>query len=171
MMSEHISEFEIQQYLDNNLDQDEKKILEDHLSICRQCRTVVEKYKTLYTLLADDTDIQLSNNFTQHVLRNIEPQSMTARNRFSLEWGLGIIGVMAGLGMTFYFYGIQLAKIKIVSFGDMTFHAIFSFFQNFQIILSVMDFTTWGSIIFIFIILQYFDKIVFKKKYQVEQKL
>lgn len=66
MESKHLTDSEIQGYLDRGSDGDESRISE-HIGFCSQCREQLELYRDLYSALEDDCGIGLSAGFAERV--------------------------------------------------------------------------------------------------------
>jgi len=61
-MSSHLTEDQIQTYLDNK-DRSDRSSIEEHLAICPSCMGVLNEYKQLYGLLETDPFPELSKDF------------------------------------------------------------------------------------------------------------
>ena len=66
----HLSDIEIQEYLDTNTN---KEKVESHIMSCEECAIVLAEYESFYTNLAVDEPVDLSVDFvsqTMHAVRN-----------------------------------------------------------------------------------------------------
>ena len=67
MMSNHLTEEQIQGYLDDQ-DRFDLKAIEEHLRVCASCQKSLEEYRKLYTALNTDLFSALPNNFSEQVV-------------------------------------------------------------------------------------------------------
>jgi anti-sigma factor RsiW len=110
MTARHLTDFEIQDYLDGNRSTSRSDIRE-HLNACKVCRQKVAEYQQLYSNLADDQNLVLPNDFADRVLAHVQPVSQA--KRISKWWlALLVLGTLGlSIGITIYFTGSQ----KIIS--------------------------------------------------------
>ena len=83
MAVKHLTDAEIQDYLDGNLKQEHVFIVTQHLEACELCQKELHQYKILYSELKSDIDINLSPNFANTVsakLRKESPDSASRRH-------------------------------------------------------------------------------------------
>ena len=70
MESKHLTDTEIQDYLDGNADREESTIAA-HLDSCSLCRKNLELYRRLYSGLSDDAGYELSVDFADKVVSSV----------------------------------------------------------------------------------------------------
>ncbi len=102
-MKRHLESDEIQNYLDGNLS--DKNIIE-HISECHHCQIEIKKYQKIYSLLEKELDCQLSANFNEKVISQINSIPIKKRGFFG-NIILGSIGLLIGTAVSFYYTGLQ----------------------------------------------------------------
>jgi len=103
MMSEHLTDEQIQDYLDENLSQEQKTIIERHIQTCQKCQTELAQYRNLYTRLKSDVTFDLSPGFSIRVMKTIRAE---ARKAFLARlWNLllPVLGIAVGIGAMIYY--------------------------------------------------------------------
>jgi predicted anti-sigma-YlaC factor YlaD len=100
MVMRHLSDQQIQNYLDREPSQKRAEI-ERHLSACPACRNQLAAYKRLYRELGDETGFMLSANFADAVIARVERGS--EKKFHLLETVLLILAVIVSLGAALYF--------------------------------------------------------------------
>ncbi len=91
MRLKHISDDEIQDYLDGNITS-EKESIEAHLRLCKTCQTNLELYRELYGELASEGSMELSADFADTVISRLQT---TEAKKFRTSL-LNIIAVILG---------------------------------------------------------------------------
>jgi len=99
-MSDHLTEEQIQLYLDNKEDTKLSSI-RDHLDSCPSCMRNVERYKQLYHALAVDPFPALSEDFSREILSKISGSQKSRYNIF--ESGFTIAFFLFGIAASLYF--------------------------------------------------------------------
>jgi hypothetical protein len=99
-MSNHLSEEQIQLYLDKQ-DRQNIESLEAHLKTCPSCMKSIEEYKHLYEALNMDPFPSLSNDFSEQVVSKISG-SENSRSQF-FESGFTIAFFLFGIAASLYF--------------------------------------------------------------------
>ena len=107
MAVKHLSEKEIQNYLDGNLSPKEKTDFQNHLASCTRCHEMVDAYKEMYAGLKQEPDFHLSPRFTQLVMNRIEAQGSSFFAVRLKDILLSILGLIVGLGTTLYFIDLS----------------------------------------------------------------
>jgi len=83
----HISEKEISLYLDNMLDSERRKKLEEHISVCQKCSSTLNEWKSLYFLLGQlGTEFEL-DGLESKVMRKIkkrQPENPAGREKLKI---------------------------------------------------------------------------------------
>lgn len=99
-MSNHLTDEQIQGYLDNQDSFDNTYILE-HLRTCTSCQEILEEYRELYTALNTDPYPALSNDFSAQIVSTI---SNPEESRWQLfESGFTIAFFLFGIAASLYF--------------------------------------------------------------------
>ena len=83
MVMNHLSDDNIQDYLDGNISSRERVDVQRHLEECGQCRDLVASYQDVFVALEKDTDFELHKNFTRKVIRQTHKHAIG-----SLQFGL-----------------------------------------------------------------------------------
>lgn len=131
MKQGHLSEFQIQQYLDGQ--QPDASETEAHLAGCSTCREALNAYNTVYDALSEAPEIQMTANLRNRVLAQIVPPrrfrfSISFETAFSLVFFLVsmiTVGYLTGFSVNFdlitgFFAGLvqQLPTINIGFISD-----------------------------------------------------
>ena len=99
-MSNHLTEEQIQGYLDKQ-DSFDSKAIEEHLRVCASCRKSLEEYRKLYTALNTDLFSALANDFSEQVVSAV---SGSRESRWQLfESGFIIAFFLIGVAASLYF--------------------------------------------------------------------
>jgi hypothetical protein len=76
MIDNHLTDDQLQDFLDGNLSESDPQ--GRHLEICPHCQRALAHYKSLYSALATESEVSLSADFTQNILRRIAAESQTS---------------------------------------------------------------------------------------------
>jgi predicted anti-sigma-YlaC factor YlaD len=101
---EHLTDAQIQDYLDGNMSPDEQRHLCEHTDMCEGCRNNLLSYQQLYRNLKDDRDIVLSRMFTKNVLALAKKESMGEVHIKLTSVFLIFFGVIVALNTVMYYY-------------------------------------------------------------------
>jgi len=115
----HLTDDEIQGYLDNHPDSDREKI-RAHLDICGQCRSNLENYQIIAGQLNTDHIPALSPGFTDAVLSAIKPDTQDVpveEPSRLIAWMSAAAVFILGIASTIYFTGSSVAKNIIALFS------------------------------------------------------
>jgi len=93
MAVRHLSDSEIQDYLDGNIS--DREIL-SHLNQCRRCQSRVNQYRSLFAGLAKDRIPPLPSGFSAKVMNKITAEEKLSRD-FPWAFLLVAAGLLAGL--------------------------------------------------------------------------
>jgi hypothetical protein len=121
-MSDHLTEEQIQLYLDNKEDTKLSSI-RDHLDSCPSCMRNVERYKQLYHALAIDPFPALSENFSQDIISKL---SGSQKSRYHIfESGFTIAFFLFGIAASLYFFNplpfiSKITNSTIAYLGEIT---------------------------------------------------
>jgi hypothetical protein len=108
----HLTEEEIQEYLDN-IPGSGNKFAEEHLRTCQLCQKTVEGYKRLYAGLKTDKSFDLSPDFTEKVFSKLSPVPVSKSGLNYTEVFLVILGLIIGICIPLYFMSWKHISQKI----------------------------------------------------------
>ena len=114
MALNHLTDSDIQNYLDGNLTHKQISTIEQHIADCESCKNEVANYHELYQGLKEDTGFKLSPNFSQSIILKIQgdlPITFHIRIR---DVFLSVIGLIFALGITLYYVDFK-PLIKVFS--------------------------------------------------------
>jgi hypothetical protein len=107
MSLKHLTDEEIQEYLDGYLSQQNALLFEKHLEICPHCQESLKQYQSLYVGLANDKGFDLPESFTKSVLSRL-PAEPEPKSRFNyVNIFLTILGIIIAVGITFYYVDLK----------------------------------------------------------------
>jgi hypothetical protein len=106
MAMKHLSENEIQEYLDNSDSAGRQKII-THLDGCQLCQNRVKEYESLFFHLKKAEPDELSADFTAKVMSKIETEAPAHEPRSAWAMVLSIAGVILGLVSIGYFVNLK----------------------------------------------------------------
>jgi predicted anti-sigma-YlaC factor YlaD len=106
MSLKHLTDEEIQEYLDGNLSPENELLFETHLKICPHCQESLKQYQSLYVDLANDEGFDLPKSFAESVLSRLpaEPEAKSHFKYASIFWT--ILGIIT-IGITFYYVDLK----------------------------------------------------------------
>jgi hypothetical protein len=100
MQLKHLTDEEIQDFLDGNLSAEIALLTERHLETCSLCREAVKQYQSVYAGLDQDKGFELSRGFAKSVVKMLPPQGETKSPFDLLNVFLIILGVIVAAGVT-----------------------------------------------------------------------
>lgn len=103
MAINHLTDTEIQDYLDGNLAGEKESSVMWHLDECQACQHEMNRYKRLYTELKSDADIELSPNFSTAVMSKLHRESSAVFQVRFRDILLSILGLIVSLGTMVYY--------------------------------------------------------------------
>ncbi len=112
MESKHLTDAEIQDYLDGNADREDSTTAE-HLDSCSLCKKNLYLYRSLYSGLSDDAGYELSVDFADKVVSSVGLGDSRGLFRRYANVLVSIIGVVAAIAALYYFTDIP----KIIAGG------------------------------------------------------
>jgi len=83
MLTNHLNDDLIQEYLDGSMAMDQKMRIQQHLDTCEECRDMLASYQDIFEILESDIEFELPKNFTRKVLRQTHKHAVG-----SLQFGL-----------------------------------------------------------------------------------
>jgi len=107
MQLKHLTDEEIQDFLDGNLSREIALLTERHLETCPLCRDAVKQYQSIYAGLDDDEGFDLSKGFARSVVNTL-PEQREAKSPFGLlNIFLTILGVIVAAGVTIRYVDLR----------------------------------------------------------------
>ncbi|NIP42954.1 MAG: hypothetical protein GWO41_17700 [candidate division Zixibacteria bacterium] len=117
MKIKHLTDEQIQDYLDGNLAENAGTI-EEHIESCNNCRAELARYRSLSTALSEDVGFELSPDFASEVVASIEEKGA---ERFFFRLShiiLWATGILAGIALLIRFTDIEKAFSGFAIFGE-----------------------------------------------------
>jgi hypothetical protein len=107
MQLKHLTDDDIQEYLDGNLSEEKTLSIQNHLKTCPTCRDALKQYQDLYVGLQDDKKFELSRGFAKSVLKKL-PAESEARSKHSLvNILLAVVGIIVTVGVMQYYVDLR----------------------------------------------------------------
>ncbi len=103
----HLTDIEIQKYLDKVLNREEEIFLEKHLPGCHICQRKISDYQEIYKILNQPPEVDLPVNFVDTVLAGIPDQQKHRWYEKYLDQILLAMALITGMIVFIYFVGIQ----------------------------------------------------------------
>jgi anti-sigma factor RsiW len=97
----HISQTQLQAFLDGELSQEQRRRLSNHIAGCSSCEARMESMEALYGLIESLPEQRLEADLTPTILARLAPPttlSSWARWLLLAELGLGVASLVAALG-------------------------------------------------------------------------
>lgn len=103
MATEHLTDEQIQDYMDGNLSHDGVSNLTGHIQSCQKCQSELVQYQALYGELKKDVAFNLSPNFSNTVMKAVQAEAK--KTFLSRVWSvlLPVIGIAVGIGVMMYY--------------------------------------------------------------------
>jgi len=100
MENKHLTDDEIQDYLDGNRSLSNAAV---HIALCERCRRELSRYKYLFNMLGEDPGFELDSSFSERVMSKIvyRPFLSTA------EIVLLLFCLLSSVFTSFYFLGLN----------------------------------------------------------------
>jgi hypothetical protein len=107
MSLRHLTDEEIQEYLDGNLSPREASLAEKHIESCIFCQECFKRYQSLYAELKCDEGFELSRDFTKSVVSRL-PEGAKVKSHFNyanIFWT--ILGIIITVGIILYYVDLK----------------------------------------------------------------
>jgi len=126
MEHKHLTDDEIQDFLDGNIPRGETD-LRHHLERCEICTAALEQYKTVYVGLHKEPEFRLPKNFARSIVSKISPEHPIPSFFMSADIIPIVIGLVFALGAIFYFVDLKpvVEIIARISLPESAFKATF----------------------------------------------
>jgi len=114
---EHLTDEQIQDYIDGNLT-DNLAEIEQHLESCQTCRNELAKYKVLTNALSEDIGFELSPDFASNVVSSVQEEGAEKflyKISHVIMW---VAGIMAGLALLIRFTDFEKAFVGFAQLGE-----------------------------------------------------
>jgi predicted anti-sigma-YlaC factor YlaD len=117
----HLTDEEIQDYLDGNLSHQSRIFLEAHLKTCESCQVALKQYQSLYVGLKQDQVFDLPKTFAKSVVAKL-PMAEKAKSGFNYsDILLGILAILITAFTSLYYLdlgslGKRLSHIPLPQF-------------------------------------------------------
>jgi anti-sigma factor RsiW len=111
----HLTDEELQNYLDGNISPSQASIFEQHLESCKKCQVELEHYQSLYAGLKDDTALALSPDFSNAVIKAVHAEAKKAFLARLWNMLLPVLGIAVGIGVMVVYVDF---KPFLKAFGD-----------------------------------------------------
>ena len=99
----HLTDEELQNYLDRNIPHHQVSIFEQHLESCQKCQAELEHYQSLYEGLKKDKGFALSPDFSNSVMNAVRAEAKKALLARLWNLLLPVIGIAVGIGVMVYY--------------------------------------------------------------------
>ena len=117
----HLTDEEIQDYLDGNLSHQKRIFFEAHLQTCESCQAALKQYQSLYVGLKQDQGFDLPKSFAKSVVAKL-PLAEKAKSGFNYsDILLGILAILLTAATASYYLdlgslGKRLTNIPLPQF-------------------------------------------------------
>ncbi|UCF64364.1 MAG: hypothetical protein JSW33_00635 [bacterium] len=115
----HLNSTDIQRYLEQQINSDEKISFNDHLGSCNQCRQEVENYQNIFNALGVEEKIDLPEHFTEKIVAQLTPYSSVKKKSRWGEFIFAFGGIFLAVLITFYYTGTETILLLMKDFGKM----------------------------------------------------
>jgi len=107
MQLKHLTDEEIQDFLDGNLSEEITVSIRRHLEGCALCRQTVKQYQSVYSGLGREEGFELSKGFAKSVVKML-PAQRGARSSFGLlNVCLTVLAVIVAAGVTIRYVDLR----------------------------------------------------------------
>ena len=107
----HLTDEEIQDYLDGNLSHQGRIFAEAHLETCESCKVAVKQYQSLYVGLKQDRGFDLPRTFAKSVVAKLP---LTPKTKSGFDYSDILLGILAILITAF----ASLYYLNLSSLGE-----------------------------------------------------
>ena len=111
----HLTDEEIQEYLDGNLSHQKRIFLEAHLKTCELCQATLKQYQSLYVGLKQDQAFDLPKTFAKSVVAKLP---MAEKTKSGFNYSDILLGILATLITAF----VSIYYLDLGSLGKRLTH-------------------------------------------------
>jgi hypothetical protein len=108
MSLRHLTDEEIQEYLDGNLSRRNSFLVKRHLDACPICQESVKRYQSLYAGLARDEGFDLLHDFAKSVVARLPVETQVKSHFNFANVFLVISGIIMALSMAVHYLDLKL---------------------------------------------------------------
>lgn len=108
MQLKHLTDEEIQDYLDGNLSEEKRLSIQRHVEACPACQQALGQYENLYVGLQDDREFELSKGFAKSVLKLLPTEPEAESHSSFVNTLLTVLGILIPFGIALYFLDLGL---------------------------------------------------------------
>jgi hypothetical protein len=125
----HLTDEEIQDYLDGNLSHPKRIFAEAHLKTCESCQVALKQYQSLYVGLKQDQGFDLPKGFAKSVVAKL-PVVEKAKSGFNYsDILLGILGILITTFMASYYLNLGSLGKRLTQITQPQFELIAKLFD------------------------------------------
>ncbi len=106
----HLSDFQLNEYLDDRMSAEERHALVEHLELCESCDTRFEEFKLVFDRLAGLPEARLSHDLVPGILSRLPRRDRLWTPAFAVQFSL-VTGVLLWLSSR----AVRLFSLPIVS--------------------------------------------------------
>lgn len=103
MATAHLTDEQIQDYLDGNLPHDQASVLRGHIRSCQKCQSELTQYQGLYVELKEEVAFNLWPGFSSAVMKAVQAGAKKAWLARLWNLLLPVIGIAVGIGVMIYY--------------------------------------------------------------------
>jgi anti-sigma factor RsiW len=107
MQLKHLTDEEIQDFLDGNLSREIALLTERHLETCPLCREAVKQYQSVYAGLDREEGFELSKGFAKSVMKMLPAKEETKTSPDLLNIFLAVLTVVVAAGVTIRYVDLR----------------------------------------------------------------
>lgn len=160
MSHKHLTDDEIQNFLDGNLSEAQTDVV-DHLQTCEFCQKQLRHYQQVYVELAHDKGFNLSADFSATVISRLQDEASRSLRQRLWDISIWIVGILIGVVISIYFIDLKsLSKDMTQSLGALSsFGSIMlSFFKTFEksLNLNIFQLVTAGCVLLLILAIDHF---------------
>ena len=163
-MNDHLTNGEIQEYLDGEVDSHQKVRIQAHIDVCEKCQDEVNSYSTLYEALYSQPVSEFSPQFSNKILTaiNVSPEIKPQRKFFDIL--LALSGILFSIIITISFAGFN--RISLFFHGT-DFFGLAIIQEQFSRLFMISDKLPYPYLfagLTIIVLIFFLEKFLFRKK-------
>ncbi|MFQ5823129.1 MAG: anti-sigma factor family protein [bacterium] len=168
MALRHVTDEEIQEYLDGKLSM-ENRWIPTHLENCEFCKKQLSQYQNLYVALNREINFSLSPNFSESVIARIHKDFAVTFKIRVWHIVLSAFGLMIGAGTALYFIELKPLLERFILLG----RAVQKYF-NLEVFLNIKNYflglninlSLLGFAIIILLVMSAIDHFIIQSKHK-----